>query len=185
MKKILALLIIPSLMFASAAMPWLKHSRGPSGGSGGGGGGETQFITSTTGSWFNGSENGNDGYKFTVGGAAITITKLQFKRHTENYAAVTVKIFDSDGTTELRSVSVPHDSVSVGEWAEASITPLVAASGAVRHIRAVWSAYNAPRNTNNVSNLTPTAVATINSTSDSAGTTTGGLTAEVSFKYEL
>ncbi len=156
-----------------------------SAGPGGGGGEETQFVTATTGSWFTAGSDGQAGYKFTVGASAITITKVQFKRHTENYAAITVKIFDSDGTTELRSVSVPHDSVAVGEWAEASITPLVVSAGAVRHIRGVWSGYNSPRQTNNVANLTTTAAAAINDFSNASGANTDGATVELSFKYEL
>jgi len=80
---------------------------------------------------------------------------------------------------------VPHDTVAVGEWAEASITPLTVSASGVRHIRGVWSGYNSPRQTNNVANVTTTAVATINDFSNSSGANTDGATVELSFKYEL
>ncbi len=143
----------------------------------------TEFVTGYTGGGDPGA-SGELGYRFTVGGSAITITHLGVIRTSGMYGDVTVKLYDSDGTTVLRSAVVDYDSVSVGAKASASITSLSVSAGAVRTIRGVVAGYNGPRFLSSTSQLDgATAAATINSLSDESGdAATGGA---VGFTYTI
>lgn len=129
MKRILAILLLPSLMFASAAMPWLKHSRGPSGGSGGGGGGGgTAFVTGQT--LGTSRTDGGDyftGFKMTIGASNVTVSELG--RYTTSGSSGTHSIYiaSSDGTI------VVSGSINASAGANAmlfvSVTPTVLTAG--------------------------------------------------------
>jgi len=146
---------------------------------------ETQFVTASTGSWFEGAADKNIGYKFTVGTAPIIITKLQVTRSTNMSANLDIALYDSDGVTELRRVTIVYSSVSIGSWAETEITPISIPAGAVRHIRAIWAGYNSPRCTNTLFNIVTTSAATINAFSDSTGSPAEAYSPEISFKYTI
>ena len=151
------------------------------------GGSETAFVTSHTGGVPVAIAGGADeyGYRFTVGGAGITITQLGVYRIAGAYADFTVRLFGADGTTLLASAVVDFDSVSVGQYAFASITPVAVPAGAVRHIRLLAdTTYNEFLGFGGdiETSLTTTAVATINGDSGETGTELSQ-SSNVNFKY--
>lgn len=112
MKRILALLILPSLMFASAAMPWLKHSRGPSGGSGGGGGGGTPELVDQIGA---GASSGGAGFTTsaidTTGANLIVVVKVWY-----GGSEPTITDSKSNSYTAAGAASVNSTSWSVRQY---------------------------------------------------------------------
>jgi hypothetical protein len=150
---------------------------------------ETAFVVSSTGGNAIASADtaAEYGYKFTVGGAGITITQVGIQRMAGAYQDFTVKIFGSDGTTEVASAVVDFDAVSVGDVSYTALgAPLSVAASAVRHIRVLNTVFNEFRGYSGAANtlLTTTAAATINQASDETGAA-AGKDAYVDFKYTL
>jgi hypothetical protein len=148
---------------------------------------ETAFVVSSTGgaSVASADTSAQYGYKFTVGGAGITITQVGIQRVTGAYQDFTVNIFSSDGTTELASATVDFDAVAVGSVSYTTLgSPLSVSASAVRHIRVLNTLFNEFRGYSGSAHtlLTTTAAATINSASDENGAATGK-DAYVDFKY--
>jgi hypothetical protein len=165
-----------------AAIIVINPPRPPAQSGGGGGGAEETFVTNVTGG-SNGAvptAGAYRGYKFTVGGANITVTQLAAYFVSGTYADVTVKLKNAS-CTELASVVVPiaGSTVNAFNWATLG-TPVTLQAGQTYHLMQSVEGYNefllSPT-------YTTTAAASITDFSDETCSNVQAYNAAVNFKY--
>lgn len=183
MKTLLAVLFLPTLMFAAATMPWIKFARGPGGSSGGGGG--TEFVTGITSLASLVSVSEESGMKITVGGSPVTVSELGIYGNSGTHRGTVVLHVRSSGGTSLGTATVTWGTSAQWYWGTLG-SPVVLSASTVYYI--MTEDLNVDDVHGPATIVTSTAVATINDSAygqppSDQGFGAGRSTGPVSFKY--